>query len=53
MAVQLTEGITIGASLLQNFLPETAERIAKQLNTALRTDGHLEIHQDQQGLSVR
>ena len=37
----LTEGITIGASLLKNFLPETAERIAKQLNTALRADEEL------------
>ncbi len=32
----LVEGITIGASLLWPFLPETAEKIAKQLNTELR-----------------
>ena len=32
----LCEGITIGASLLWPFLPETAEKIAAQLNTSLR-----------------
>ncbi len=32
----LTEGICIGASLLAPFLPETAERIMKQLNTEIR-----------------
>ena len=32
----LTEGITIGASLLAPFLPETAERIFTQLNTEAR-----------------
>lgn len=32
----LTESITIGASLLHSFLPETAERIAEQLSTTLR-----------------
>ena len=32
----LTEAITIGASLLHPFLPETAEKIAAQLNTSLR-----------------
>lgn len=32
----LTESITIGASLLHSFLPETAEKIVKQLNTSLR-----------------
>ncbi|MCM1043953.1 MAG: methionine--tRNA ligase [Candidatus Gastranaerophilales bacterium] len=32
----LVEGITIGASLLHPFMPETAERIAAQLNTELR-----------------
>ena len=32
----LVEGITIGASLLFPFLPETAEKIAEQLNTKLR-----------------
>ncbi|MBO4902806.1 MAG: methionine--tRNA ligase [Lachnospiraceae bacterium] len=33
----LVEGITIGASLLEPFMPKTAERIAKQLNTQLRS----------------
>jgi methionyl-tRNA synthetase len=32
----LTESITIGASLLHPFLPETAEKIVAQLNTGLR-----------------
>ena len=32
----LVESITIGASLLESFLPETAEKIATQLNTELR-----------------
>ena len=32
----LTEAITIGASLLHSFLPGTAEKIAVQLNTELR-----------------
>ena len=32
----LTESISIGASLLWPYLPETAEKIAKQLNTELR-----------------
>lgn len=32
----LTEAITIGASLLKSFLPETADRIAAQLNCSLR-----------------
>ena len=32
----LVEGIVIGASLLEPFMPETAEKIAKQLNTSLR-----------------
>ncbi len=32
----LTEAITIGASLLHSFLPSTAEKIAAQLNTELR-----------------
>ena len=32
----LTEGITIGASLLAPFMPETAEEIIRQLNTELR-----------------
>ncbi len=33
----LVEAIAIGASLLGSFLPETAEKIASQLNTKLRT----------------
>ncbi len=32
----LVEGITIGNALLAPFLPETAEKICKQLNTTLR-----------------
>lgn len=32
----LVESLTIGASLLHSFLPETAEKIVKQLNTELR-----------------
>ena len=32
----LTESITIGASLLHSFLPETAEKIVAQLHTTLR-----------------
>ena len=32
----LVEGITIGASLLQPFMPETAEKIVAQLNTQIR-----------------
>ena len=32
----LTEGITIGASLLESFMPETAETILKELNTEKR-----------------
>ncbi|MDD7712301.1 MAG: methionine--tRNA ligase [Lachnobacterium sp.] len=32
----LTESITIGASLLHSFLPETAEKIVAQLSTSLR-----------------
>ncbi len=32
----LVESITIGASLLQPYMPETAEKIVKQLNTSLR-----------------
>ena len=32
----LVEGITIGASLLQSFMPETTEKIMAQLNTSVR-----------------
>ena len=32
----LCEGITIGASLLESFMPETAARIMSQLNTEVR-----------------
>ena len=38
----LCEGITIGASLLSAFLPETADKIAKQLNCKLRDFDTLE-----------
>lgn len=38
----LVEGIVIGASLLQPFMPETAEKIAGQLNTKLRDFDELE-----------
>ncbi|MCI9141245.1 MAG: methionine--tRNA ligase [Lachnospiraceae bacterium] len=38
----LVEGICTGASLLQPFMPETAERIAAQLNTNLREFDELE-----------
>ena len=38
----LVEGIVIGASLLEPFMPETAERIAKQLNAKLREFDQLE-----------
>ena len=33
----LTEALTIGASLLFSFMPETAEKILKELNTEKRT----------------
>ena len=32
----LTEGITIGASLLESFMPETAQKILNELNTEKR-----------------
>ncbi|MBQ7223428.1 MAG: methionine--tRNA ligase [Erysipelotrichaceae bacterium] len=38
----LTEGITIGTSLLAAFLPETADKIVKQLNTELRSFDDIE-----------
>ena len=38
----LVEGIVIGASLLEPYMPETAEKIAAQLNTSLREFGQLE-----------
>ncbi len=38
----LVEGICIGASLLEPYMPETAEKIAVQLNTKLRDFGQLE-----------
>ena len=37
----LTEAITIGASLLYSFMPETAEKILAQLNTQKRTLGEM------------
>ena len=38
----LVEGIVIGASLLEPFMPETAEKIVAQLNTELRAFEDLE-----------
>lgn len=38
----LVESIVIGASLLQPYMPDTAERIAAQLNTSLRPFDRLE-----------
>ena len=38
----LTEGIVMGASLLAPFMPETADKIAAQLNTSLREFDTLE-----------
>ena len=38
----LTESITIGASLLHSFLPETAEKIVAQLSTSLRAFDELD-----------
>nr|WP_300808448.1 methionine--tRNA ligase [uncultured Acetatifactor sp.] len=38
----LVEGICIGASLLEPYMPQTAEKMAVQLNTKLRDFGQLE-----------
>ncbi len=38
----LTEAITIGASLLASFMPETSEKILKQLNTEKRSLADME-----------
>jgi methionyl-tRNA synthetase len=38
----LVEGIIIGASLLEPYMPETAQKIAAQLNTSLRDFDRLE-----------
>lgn len=38
----LVEGITIGASLLEPFMPETAAKIAAQLNTDIRSFDDIE-----------
>ena len=38
----LVEGIVIGASLLEPYMPETAQKIARQLNTSLRDFDQLE-----------
>lgn len=38
----LVEGIVIGASLLEPYMPETAQKIAAQLNTSLRGFDQLE-----------
>ena len=37
MLYNLVEGIMIGASLLEPYMPSTAEKIAAQLNTKLRS----------------
>ena len=39
----LTEAITIGASLLASFMPETSEKILKQLNTEKRSLGEMDV----------
>lgn len=39
----LTESITIGASLLTSFMPETAEKILKELNTEKRAVWDMDI----------
>ena len=36
MLYHLAESITIGASLLESFMPETSEKILRQLNVAKR-----------------
>ena len=38
----LVEGIIIGASLLEPYMPETAEKIAAQLNTSIRSFDDIE-----------
>ena len=38
----LTESLTIGATLLHSFLPETAEKIIRQLNTKMRSFDELD-----------
>jgi len=38
----LVEGIVIGASLLEPYMPETAEKIVTQFSTSLRDFDHLE-----------
>lgn len=39
----LTEAITIGASLLASFMPETSEKILSQLNTQKRTLNEMDV----------
>ncbi|HIX24877.1 MAG TPA: methionine--tRNA ligase [Candidatus Lachnoclostridium avicola] len=39
----LTEAITIGASLLASFMPETSEKILKQLNTEKRALQEMDV----------
>jgi methionyl-tRNA synthetase len=39
----LTESICIGASLLEAFMPETATKILKQLNTKVRPFKEMDI----------
>ena len=38
----LVEGITIGASLLESYMPQTAEKIVAQLNTQIRSFDDIE-----------
>ncbi len=38
----LVEGITIGASLLEPYMPQTAEKIVEQLNTQIRSFDDIE-----------
>ena len=40
----LVESITIGASLLESFMPETADKIVEQLNTTKRTMEELDTY---------
>ncbi len=40
----LVESIVIGASLLEPFMPKTAQRIVAQLNTSLRTFDDMDVY---------
>ena len=46
----LTEAITIGASLLESFMPETSEKILAQLNTKKRELDEMDTAYDLAGL---